>query len=386
MQKSSEPPTKKRKRSVNPSFLDKYGVADVSGRGICVLCSKELAEESLKPNKLQRHLETHANVAVLSEEARRRIFHHRYTSLTKSQSVLTRALSQKEKTEISYKTAFLIAQQKRLYMEGETVIKPVLRNFCEIFEGELFTKKITEAADDATLSNNTIMRRIQCIATDLKEQILEDFRKSPWTALAVDESTDITSQPQLLIFGKFFKEFSVVEEMLACISLETTTRGEDIFSVMDKFFTENKLDWSKVYKCSVDGAPSMMGKNVGLRGIISRMHPHIKTNHCIIHRQSLASKDLSPSFSDVMQVVISTVSYVKARDLNSRMFKQLCIAENSDHQTLLMHTAVRWLSRGKTLERVIFSFVVSWQPSYKIRVIRMLSISMTPTFLLVLRF
>ena len=112
------------------------------------------------------------------------------------------------------------------------------------------------------------------------------------------------------------------------------------------------MDWSKVYECSVNGAPSMMGKNVGLRGMISRMHHHIKTNHCIIHRQSLASKDLSPSFSDVMQIVISTVNHVKARDLNSRIFKQLCIAENSDHQTLLMHTAVRWLSRGKTLERV----------------------------------
>ncbi|XP_042243125.1 protein ZBED8-like [Homarus americanus] len=212
---SSEPATKKRKRSINPSFLDKYGVADVSGTGICVTCSKELAEESLKPNKLQRHMETHTNVAVLSEEA-----------------------------------------------------------------------------------------------PDLKEQILEDFRNSPWTALAVDESTDITSQPQLLIFGRFLKESSVAEELLACISLETTTRGEDIFSAIDKFFTENNLEWTKVTECSMDGAPSMMGKNIGMRGILSREHPHIKTNHCIIHRQSLASKDMSQSFSDVMQVVIATVNYV----------------------------------------------------------------------------
>ena len=53
-----------------------------------------------------------------------------------------------------------------------------------------------------------------------------------------------------------------------------------------------------------------------------------------------------------MQVVISTVNYVKARKLNSRLFKQLCITDNSSHHTLLMHTAVRRLSRGKTLERV----------------------------------
>ena len=95
-----------------------------------------------------------------------------------------------------------------------------------------------------------------------------------------------------------------------------------------------------------------MEKNIGLLGILSREYPHNKINHCIIHYQSLASKDLSPNFSDAMQVVIFTVNYVKARDLNSRMFKQLCITENSNHHTLLMHTAVRWLSQRKTLQRV----------------------------------
>ena len=70
----------------------------------------------------------------------------------------------------------------------------------------------------------------------------------------------------------------------------------------------------------------MMGKNTGLLEILSREYPHIKINHCIIHCQSLARKDLSPNFSNVLHVVISTVNYVKARDLNSRMFKQLCIA------------------------------------------------------------
>ena len=65
--------TKKRKRSINSLFLDKYGIADVSGKGICVVCSKKLAEESLKPTKFQRHMETHANIAVMSEEARKRV-------------------------------------------------------------------------------------------------------------------------------------------------------------------------------------------------------------------------------------------------------------------------------------------------------------------------
>ena len=164
--------TKKRKRSINPLFLDKYRIADVSRKGICVVCSKELAEESLKPIKLQRHKETHANIAVISEEASKRVFHYRYENLTKSKAVLCIALSQKEKIEIfSYKTAFLIAQHKRPFTEGETIIKTALKNFCEIFEGEPFARRVHEAVNDSALSNNTITRRIQTIAGDLKEQI-----------------------------------------------------------------------------------------------------------------------------------------------------------------------------------------------------------------------
>ena len=76
----------------------------------------------------------------------------------------------------------------------------------------------------------------------------------------MDESTDITAQAQLVVFGRFLKERLITEELLACISLETTIRDEDIFSGIDKFFTENNLDWNKVIECSMGGAASMIGK------------------------------------------------------------------------------------------------------------------------------
>ena len=111
------------------------------------MCSKELAEKSLKPNKHQRHVETRANIAVMSEEARKKVFHYRYENLIKSQAVLCRALSLKEKIEIFfYKTAFLFAQHKRPFTKGQ--IKRALKNFCEIFEGEPFAGKVHEAVND----------------------------------------------------------------------------------------------------------------------------------------------------------------------------------------------------------------------------------------------
>ena len=47
---------------------------------------------------------------------------------------------------------------------------------------------------------------------------------------------------------------------------------------------------------------------------------------------------------------VRVVNLLKARPLNSRLFAELCSDE--DHQTLLLHTEVRWLSRGRILCRV----------------------------------
>ena len=82
------------------------------------------------------------------------------------------------------------------------------------------------------------------------------------------------------------------------------------------------------------------------------MHPHNKINFFINHQQSEISEGKSPSFSDDVQVLIFAVNYVKAKDLNFCVFIQLCITNDSDHSTFFMHTAVKWLPRGKTLENV----------------------------------
>ena len=121
-------------------------------------------------------------------------------------------------------------------MEGEVVIKPVLESFVEIFEGEVFQKTVRDAITGVALTNNTITRRIESVGEDLREQIYEDFHSSPYTALAIDESTDITSEAQLLVYDKFACGCRIIEELLCCLTLHSTTTGHDIFSAVDTFF------------------------------------------------------------------------------------------------------------------------------------------------------
>ena len=83
------------------------------------------------------------------------------------------------------------------------------------------------------------------------------------------------------------------------------------------------------------------------------------TIHCIIHRQHLAAKSLDNDMEEALKVAISAINFVKANALHDRLFQKLRLfqkCEDEDHQTLLLHTEVRWLSKRNSLVRLAESW------------------------------
>ncbi|CAH1954649.1 unnamed protein product [Acanthoscelides obtectus] len=95
------------------------------------------------------------------------------------------------------------------------------------------------------------------------------------------------------------------------------------------------------------------------RGFISYLKQNVSgvlAIHCVIHRQHLVAKNFSVRLHESLHLVIDAVNRIRSNALNTRLFAQLCEENDQHFHQLLLHTEVRWLSKGLCLTRFFALF------------------------------
>ncbi|XP_069007851.1 general transcription factor II-I repeat domain-containing protein 2A-like [Embiotoca jacksoni] len=139
-------------------------------------------------------------------------------------------------------------------------------------------------------------------------------------------------------------------------SLKGKTRGEDSYDGVSGVIERLQLPWSTLANVTTDGSPNLTGKNVGL---LKRIQERVKEDNpeqeviflrCIIHQEALCKSVLQ--LDHVVKPVVKVVNFIGARGLHHRQFIKFLEENDADHQDLLYHSNVRWLSLGKVCQRV----------------------------------
>ena len=364
-------------RQFNPEWTDTFCFilpGRANAKPTCLLCTRTVAV--CKRENLNRHFKLHGDfdakyppkTAQRKEEIQRLI--KGYENSVSTISKFTSA--QENATAASLRVAWNLAKAKKPFSDSELIKTCAIEMVNEVLIHDEKTKKtVVDLLQQVPMSDNSATRRVEVLATECFSTLLTDLKNAQAISLAVDSSCDRTDTEQLSVFARFFDGENFREELLCLLSLPGRTTGEICFNEIMQFFEKNGLDITKIVSIVTDGAPSMVGRQQGLVTRLAAVNPALTAFHCIIHKAVLCAK-LCDEMKTTMDTVTRMVNFIRANSsLQHRLFKAMLEEMSAEHSDLLLHNDVRWLSKGRVLERVcdlheeILTFLASLQQSQK---------------------
>ncbi|XP_008589202.1 PREDICTED: putative protein FAM200B [Galeopterus variegatus] len=351
---SFEPHFKKKKisaRRYNEDYL-KYGFIKCekpfeNDRPQCVICNNILANESLKPSKLKRHLETqHAELIDKPLE----YFQRKKKDIGLSTQFLSCSATVSEKALLSsYLVAYRVAKEKMAHTAAEKIILPACLDMVRTIFDDKSADKLKTIPSDKTIS-----LRICTIAEHLETMLITRLQSGIDFAIQLDENTNFESCVTLMVYVRYAWQDDFLEDLLCFLNLTSHLSGLDIFTELEKLIIgQYKLNWKNCKGITSDGTASITGKHGRvIKKLLEVTNNGVVWNHCFIHREALATREIPQNLMEVLKNAVKVVNFIKGSSLNSRLFETFCSEIGTNHTHLLYQTKVRWLSQGKILSRV----------------------------------
>lgn len=322
----------------------------------CLICQNSVSLP--KKGNLERHFKTmHSKYDTNfppNSDLRKAKVKELKVSLSSQQLFFTKQTSRSKAATIgSLRVCHILSKNKKPFSDGAIFKKAFVEAADALFCDFKNRSEIISAINEMQLSRNTVAKRVDEISSDLKQQLMQDVKDCRAFSLQIDESTDAVDVSQMIIFIRMvLNDFSTKEEMLTIIPLKGKTRGEDLFSKFKNYIEKVQLPLYKLVSITTDGAPAFTGCRNGFIALCKNDEdfPDFLQYHCIIHQQVLCAKVLN--MKEIVDVAFKISNSIRAKSLQRRLFKlQIEESDNDVHSELLMHTDVRWLSRGNFLQR-----------------------------------
>jgi hypothetical protein len=189
------------------------------------------------------------------------------------------------------------------------------------------------------------------------ENLDNDLLRSEFYSVLIDESTDIGTDHNLVVYMRYVLDGEVHTRFLCLVELPGGTSPEIVDTVL-KIFTPRNISIDKLCGMATDGASAMVGCRTGVTTPLEEKNPYLVSIHCIAHRLALASGQAADSVPYIKQYQLyvnnmykyfhySTTHMHKLKEIQSI----LQLAERKFHQ--VFHT--RWLSFEGAVSAIVAS-------------------------------
>ena len=207
--------------------------------------------------------------------------------------ILANTMTAQEKaTACSVRIAWVLGNHKKPFSDAEIVGECMVQMAETLFDGKQRDEIITKIKQ-IPLSDSSAMRRTELLDEDLLWQLDQGLHLANATciSLAIDESTDMIDNAQLLIFVRYYdgnrKEF--MQDLLGVTTLTKRTQGEDIYASLISMIKSRNIEIKSAISFTTDGAPAMLSRGKGLVGLLGKDNPGLIIYHCIIHQAVLCA-------------------------------------------------------------------------------------------------
>ncbi|KAK7886615.1 hypothetical protein WMY93_026236 [Mugilogobius chulae] len=158
----------------------------------------------------------------------------------------------------------------------------------------------------------------------LRNNYLIDFCSCGQFSIQLDDSTDVSNAPQLIVLVRYPRETDNLEDFCfaripPCPLSSREDNGRGVLQTFGHIPHRRASKLGQVCSC-LHGQSSSYDRRSGMVAQIKSVNPNIIAMHCMLHGQALAAKDMEPVLHSVLNTAISAVNFVKSRPLQSRLF------------------------------------------------------------------
>lgn len=254
---------------------------------------KHLSEKCKRHENVRSHLDNtmklrifgRASIAAQLDEGYRIGIQRHNEEVTKNRHILSRIIDC-----IKFCGAFELAL--RGHDERETSENPgIFRGLVDLVSS--LDDVLREHIENATVfkgTSKTVQNELlQCMLDVTKEETVKQVRESDFLAIQADETTDISTQCQLVLVLRYIDSTNNVQERCFGFIPMQSTNAEAISAALKEQLAAiiPEEDKNKLICQAYDGASVMRGATAGVQKKVQDVYPNAHYIHCYAHQLNL---------------------------------------------------------------------------------------------------